>query len=71
MNKAEQSFAPIFGRVVIFSSTCESFHGHPGALNSPPGVTRRSIALYYYTSRPADDGCDYDPSTTRFQTRPS
>lgn len=47
---------PFFNRTVIFSTTDTSFHGHPHPLTSPPGVTRKSVSLYYYTAgRPADE----------------
>jgi len=42
--------APVFNRTVIFSTTDTSFHGHPHPVQSPPGVTRRSVSLYYYTA---------------------
>jgi hypothetical protein len=41
---------PLFNRCVIFSTTKQSLHGHPVPLATPPGVARRSIALYYYTN---------------------
>lgn len=41
---------PTFNRVVIFSTTNSSFHGHPDPLNCPEDVSRKSIALYYYTN---------------------
>ncbi len=42
--------APLLNRVVIFSTTQTSYHGHPQPLNTPDGVTRKSFALYYYTN---------------------
>jgi 2OG-Fe(II) oxygenase superfamily len=42
--------APIFNRVVIFSTVKEALHGHPTPLNAPQGAARRSLALYYYTN---------------------
>ena len=42
--------APIFNRAVIFSTVKEALHGHPTPLAVPPGVARRSLALYYYTN---------------------
>jgi hypothetical protein len=45
-----KSIAPIFNRAVVFSTTKESLHGHPAPLATPPGVARRSFALYYYTN---------------------
>ena len=41
--------APIANRMFLFETNCDSFHGHPDPLNVPPGITRKSIALYYYT----------------------
>ena len=47
---------PIFNRTVVFSTSDTSYHGHPHPLTSPPGVTRKSVSLYYYTAgRPADE----------------
>ncbi len=40
---------PLAGRCVIFRTDARSFHGHPRPLACPEGVTRKSIALYYYT----------------------
>ena len=45
-----QSIPPLFNRAVIFSTDKQSFHGHPREWAAPDGITRRSIALYYYTS---------------------
>jgi Rps23 Pro-64 3,4-dihydroxylase Tpa1-like proline 4-hydroxylase len=42
--------APSFNRAVIFSTVKEALHGHPTPLSAPPGVARRSLALYYYTN---------------------
>jgi Rps23 Pro-64 3,4-dihydroxylase Tpa1-like proline 4-hydroxylase len=47
---------PVFNRTVVFSTTDTSFHGHPHPLASPPGVTRKSVSLYYYTAgRPPEE----------------
>jgi len=45
-----KSVSPIFNRCVVFSTTKESLHGHPAPLATPPGIARRSLALYYYTN---------------------
>lgn len=45
--------APLLNRMAIFSTTDESYHGHPEPLLCPEGVTRNSIALYYYSAEPA------------------
>lgn len=51
MNKNIQIeyIAPIFNRCVIFETNEVSFHGHPKKLNTPEGISRKSLALYYYT----------------------
>lgn len=49
-------YAPTFGKMVIFSTTDTSYHGHPDPLACPADVTRNSIAMYYYTKdRPASE----------------
>ncbi|MGH9902457.1 MAG: 2OG-Fe(II) oxygenase, partial [Pyrinomonadaceae bacterium] len=50
-----ESIAPEFNRVVIFETNEISYHGHPQPLNTPPHVTRKSLAIYYYTEA-RDDG---------------
>jgi hypothetical protein len=45
-----KAIAPMFNRAVIFSTVKEALHGHPTPLSAPPGVARRSLALYYYTN---------------------
>ena len=45
-----KTLAPLFNRAVIFSTVKEALHGHPTPLSAPPGVARRSLALYYYTN---------------------
>lgn len=50
MRERRQRIAPLFNRTVIFSTADTSFHGHPHPLASPPGVTRKSVSLYYYTA---------------------
>lgn len=49
LSKCEKKTSPNFNRCVIFRTDTKSFHGHPEPLNSPKGVYRKSIALYYYT----------------------
>lgn len=56
LRACRQRILPAFNRTVIFSTTDRSYHGHPHPLTSPPGVTRKSISLYYYTAgRPAEE----------------
>ena len=56
MSECRQRVLPSFNRTVVFSTTDTSFHGHPHPLTSPPGVTRKSVSLYYYTAgRPEEE----------------
>lgn len=56
MTERRQHIAPLFNRTVVFSTTDTSFHGHPHPLTPPPGVTRKSVSLYYYTAgRPEEE----------------
>lgn len=50
MTACERRVAPCFNRTVIFDVRPDGNHGHPDPTRSPRGVTRRSIAMYYYTS---------------------
>jgi hypothetical protein len=60
--------SPTFGRTVVFDTTDHSFHGHPEPLPCPPEVTRKSLALYYYTVPERE--LPATPHNTLFQTRP-
>lgn len=56
MTRCEAKVLPIFNRVMIFSTTDFTYHGHPDPLTCPEDVTRKSLALYYFTNgRPAEE----------------
>lgn len=60
---------PIFNRLVIFSTSEISYHGHPDPLMCPEGVTRKSFAFYYYTKgRPVEEVSNVHSTT--FVKRP-
>jgi Rps23 Pro-64 3,4-dihydroxylase Tpa1-like proline 4-hydroxylase len=60
---------PVYNRMVVFSTTDFSFHGHPDPLACPKGCSRKSIAMYYYTNgRPRDE--ESPTHTTVFHARP-
>ena len=42
---------PLYNRCVIFNTDEFSYHGQPQTVVCPPNISRRSIALYYYTSK--------------------
>ncbi|HSI37955.1 MAG TPA: 2OG-Fe(II) oxygenase [Methylotenera sp.] len=55
MQHKVRSVAPLFNRCVIFNTDADSFHGHPDPLTTPADITRKSIALYYYTAQPIEN----------------
>lgn len=56
MTRCQAKVLPIFNRVMIFGTTDFTFHGHPDPLQSPAGMTRKSLALYYFSNgRPAEE----------------
>ena len=55
-SKCVDRILPIFNRMVIFSTTDYSWHGHPDPLACPEGRSRKSLALYYFSNgRPASE----------------
>lgn len=69
MTECVKRVLPVSNRCVVFTTTDESFHGNPEPVTCPPDRTRRSIALYYYTSdRPAEELAE--SHSTVFRARP-
>ena len=69
MTACVRRISPIFNRCVIFNTTDFSYHGHPEPLTCPEHVTRKSLALYYYSNgRPETERSR--PHGTLTQTRP-
>jgi hypothetical protein len=64
------SIQPLFNRCVIFNTNADSYHGHPEPLNTPNNVTRKSLALYYYTASKAVYG-ETANLGTMFKARPN
>lgn len=47
---------PIFNRLAIFNTTPNSIHGQPDPVTCPESMSRKSIALYYYSNgRPENE----------------
>jgi hypothetical protein len=66
MKAAERVVVPSFNRCVIFNTDSNSYHGNPEPVAHPQGVSRKSIALYYYTSTWDRTKRDH---TTQFRVR--
>jgi hypothetical protein len=49
MKGCVQKIEPIFNRCVIFNTDEDSYHGLPDPIQCPEDMTRKSIALYYFT----------------------
>lgn len=54
MTTMVRDIQPLFNRVVIFNTGADTYHGHPHPLNTPNGMSRISLALYYYTKENPD-----------------
>ena len=62
MQECVQRISPLFNRCVIFNTDEDSFHGLPEPIACPEKMTRKSIALYYYTeekNRPTKRATNY------------
>ena len=71
MTSCREKVLPIFNKMVIFSTTDNSNHGHPDPLNCPNNMSRKSIATYYYTKgRPVNEiDKMFSKNTTYFKDR--
>lgn len=69
MKNKIHSILPVFNKCVIFNTDATSYHGHPDPLNTPENITRKSIALYYYTASKSvyDETSDH---STMYVSRP-
>lgn len=56
MTACRTKILPLFNRIALFGTTDFTFHGHPDPLRCPEGMTRKSLALYYFSNgRPAEE----------------
>ena len=65
-----QRIAPLLGRTVIFAHGPHSYHGHTRPVNTGGKASRRSLATYFYTTRPsARDKIGYHSTVFAFNDR--
>jgi len=56
VTQCEAKILPLYNRLAVFGTTDFTFHGHPDPLRCPEGMTRKSLALYYFSNgRPAEE----------------
>ncbi|MFN0013453.1 MAG: 2OG-Fe(II) oxygenase [Saprospiraceae bacterium] len=53
MKACARKILPVFNRCVVFNTDEDSFHGLPDPILCPESMTRKSIALYYFTEETA------------------
>jgi hypothetical protein len=53
MTAVQDRVTPAGNRMLVFTTSHDSYHGHPDGLTCPPDVARRSMALYYFTEEEA------------------
>jgi hypothetical protein len=65
MTACQAKVTPKGNRMLVFTTSFDSFHGHPDGLTCPEDVARRSMALYYFTP-------ELNPvrKATNYQARP-
>jgi hypothetical protein len=68
MRSCETRYLPLFNHALIFSTGDDSFHGFPDRLTCPPRVSRKSLALYYYTPEAEVHG---GGKSTNYRARPT
>lgn len=70
MSSCQKKVLPLFNRCVVFSTSINSYHGHPDPLNCPEDRTRKSLALYYYTNGREGEEQPVHTTDTLWQDRP-
>ena len=67
LNRAAQ-YPPLLNHALIFNTNEISFHGFPEPLTCPEGISRKSLAFYYYT---LDREEKFTPRSTNYRPRPN
>ncbi len=70
MTRCVRKVLPVYNRVVVFTTSNISYHGHPEKLTCPPEMSRKSLALYYYTSTPGSE-TEAEEHGTLWQEKPA
>ncbi|WP_044400342.1 2OG-Fe(II) oxygenase [Lacinutrix sp. Hel_I_90] len=68
MSKCAVKIEPVFNRIVVFNTDEDSYHGFPDPIQCPAGITRKSIALYYFTKEKKGS---FKRRATNYRARPN
>ena len=66
MTARQGTVTPKGNRMLVFTTSDLSYHGHPDGLDCPEGVARRSMALYYFTEEEQQP----ERRSTHYRARP-
>ncbi|HLV88358.1 MAG TPA: 2OG-Fe(II) oxygenase [Candidatus Sulfotelmatobacter sp.] len=67
MLRCGAKYPPLLNHALVFTTDEKSLHGFPDALTCPEGQSRKSLALYYYTS---DSDAAFTGRSTDYFARP-
>jgi Rps23 Pro-64 3,4-dihydroxylase Tpa1-like proline 4-hydroxylase len=67
MRNCVAKYPPLLNHALIFNTNEKSLHGFPEPLNCPDGVSRKSVALYYYT---IEQDSKSSSRSTNYRARP-
>jgi hypothetical protein len=67
MRRCAAKYPPMFNHAVIFTTDERSLHGFAEPLRCPEGVSRKSLALYYYT---VEQDSKVSSRSTNYHARP-
>lgn len=68
MRHCEAKVLPLLNHALIFNTDDKSFHGFPEPLTCPENVSRKSLALYYYT---VETDSKTPARSTNYRARPA
>jgi len=67
MRRCAAKYSPLLNHAVIFTTDERSLHGFPDPLRCPENVSRKSLALYYYTVSDSS----VEVRSTNYRARPN
>ena len=69
MDHCVKKILPQFNTLVVFTTNHISYHGHPDPLNCPEEISRKSLALYYYSNGRPEHEIQNQTHSTLFAER--